>query len=71
MMWWTSFNAIIGQTTLHRFYVVMHHNFLCLKISTRKGVITMRGTQSLDRKILFIQEAQVVTSKITLRNFLG
>ncbi|XP_010233091.1 uncharacterized protein LOC104583077 [Brachypodium distachyon] len=53
-----SFNAILGRMNLNRLCTAVHHNFLCMKIPGPKGVITVCGEQSSDRKTLYRHETK-------------
>lgn len=44
------YNAILGQATLNTFSVIAHHNYLCMKITVPKGIITVRGDEDLARQ---------------------
>ncbi|KAF0898621.1 hypothetical protein E2562_008204 [Oryza meyeriana var. granulata] len=46
-----AYNIIMGRGTLKKFGAIVHQNFLCMKIPSPTGVITVRGDQEVARKI--------------------
>ena len=44
------YNVILGRATLNTFGAIAHHNYLCMKIPSLEGVITVRGDQDLARR---------------------
>ncbi|XP_025611928.1 uncharacterized protein [Arachis hypogaea] len=46
----STYNALIGRTTLNWLAVVVSTPHLCMKFSTPKGIATVRGDQKLARK---------------------
>lgn len=53
------YNAILNRATLKSFGTITHHNYLCMKIPTPGGVITIRRDQDLARQM----ELEVMTKK--------
>ena len=45
------YNVIMGRVSLNKFGAVPHHAYLCMKVPTTGGVITVRGDQNLSRRI--------------------
>ena len=46
-----SYRAILGRGTINKFKAIVHQLYLCMKIPTPAGVITVRGDQQLARDI--------------------
>ena len=44
------YNAIIGRGTLNIFEAVLHSSYLCMKISSNQGVISVYGCQMVIRR---------------------
>ena len=42
--------VILGWPTLNTFGAIAHRNYMCMKIPTPEGVITVRGNQDLARQ---------------------
>jgi hypothetical protein len=44
------YNAIIGRGTLNAFEVILHPTYLCMKIPSDQGPITVHGSQQAARR---------------------
>jgi hypothetical protein len=44
------YNAIIGRGTLNAFEAILHPTYLCMKIPSKQGSITVHGSQEAARK---------------------
>jgi hypothetical protein len=44
------YNAIIGRGTLNAFEAILHPAYLCMKIPSEQGPITVHGSQEAARK---------------------
>jgi hypothetical protein len=45
------YNAIIGRGTLNAFEVVLHLTYLCMKIPSNQGPISVHGSQEAARRV--------------------
>ncbi|KAF0920691.1 hypothetical protein E2562_036398 [Oryza meyeriana var. granulata] len=46
-----AYNIIMGRGSLNKFGAVVHQNFLCMKMPSPTGIITIRGDQEVAMKI--------------------
>lgn len=53
------YNIILGRVTVNAFGAVAHYNYLCMKLSDLRGVITVWGDQDLARHTELEAMAQV------------
>jgi hypothetical protein len=44
------YNSVIGIGTLNAFEVVLHSTYLCMKIPSNKGIISVYGSQEVARR---------------------
>jgi hypothetical protein len=55
------YNAIMGRRTLNIFEAVLHSTYLCMKIQSNQGVISVYGSQEAARRIEGnLQEPKIV-----------
>jgi hypothetical protein len=55
------YNAIIGRGTLNVFKVVLHSTYLCMKIPSNQGAISVFGSQEATRRVEgTMQEPKIV-----------
>lgn len=47
------YNTILSRVTLNAFGAIAHHNYLCMKIPSPEGIITVRRDQDLARQTEF------------------
>lgn len=45
------YNALLGRRVINQFLAMIHHVYLCMKMSDPKGVITVYGDQSEARRL--------------------
>jgi hypothetical protein len=45
------YNAIIHRGTLNAFEAVLHPTYLCMKIPSNQGLISIHGSQEAARKV--------------------
>jgi hypothetical protein len=55
-----SYNTVIGRGTLNVFKAVLHSAYLCMKIQSIQGVISVYGSQETTRREGILQEPKIV-----------